>query len=422
MFDSLFILNKQRRIIIEKHWKNIISGSLLYDFNEKADNDSEENIIPITPLLNGKYYAAHILRNGVYLVAILKSEVLPIMVIEFLEQIYTTINSYFGGFNENIIKEHFVTIYQILEEMVDNGEPALTEPSMLKAIIPPPNILTKVMNTVQIPKNLITNKAPLIPSKIPWRREGIKYGGNEMFVDLTEELYIVQESGSESISRGFIKGSLMCDCKLSGMPEVRLTFKNSRVLEDQTTSFHSCVRYGKFLSDRILSFIPPDGRFKLMEYTLETSSNQNLPVYIKPQFIVRNGEGKLDVTVSVGKTNGKDVEDLLVTIAFPNNVQNLKINSITGVNRFDQEGKKVSWNIGNVVASAASQIFLLTASFSNPDNVDLNEYEKYITASFRINMYTFSGLKVDSLNVSENYTTYKGFRSVSRVGQYFLKL
>jgi len=39
--------------------------------------------------------------------------VLPIMVIEFLEQIYTTINSYFGGFNENIIKEHFVTIYQV---------------------------------------------------------------------------------------------------------------------------------------------------------------------------------------------------------------------------------------------------------------------------------------------------------------------
>jgi len=35
------------------------------------------------------------------------------MVIEFLEQIYTTINSYFGGFNENIIKEHFVTIYQV---------------------------------------------------------------------------------------------------------------------------------------------------------------------------------------------------------------------------------------------------------------------------------------------------------------------
>jgi len=36
--------------------------------------------------------------------------------------------------------------------MVDNGEPSLTEVSMLKTIIAPPTILTKVMNSVQIPK------------------------------------------------------------------------------------------------------------------------------------------------------------------------------------------------------------------------------------------------------------------------------
>jgi len=98
MFDSLFILNKNRRVIIEKHWKSIISASILYDFNEKADSD-EDNIIPFTPLLNGKFFAAHILRNGIYLVAILREEVIPIMVIEFLEHIYNTIELYFGGFN-----------------------------------------------------------------------------------------------------------------------------------------------------------------------------------------------------------------------------------------------------------------------------------------------------------------------------------
>jgi len=407
MFDSLFILNKQRRIIIEKHWKSIISGSILYDFNEKADTENEDNIIPFTPLLNGKYYAAHIFRNGVYLVAILKTEVLPIMVIEFLEHIYKTIESYFSGFNENIIKENFVTIYQLLEEMVDNGEPSLTETSMLKNIIPPPTILSKVMNTVQIPKNLITGKTPLTPSKIPWRREGIKYTGNEIFIDLEEEINLIQECGTDTISRGYIKGTLLCDSKLSGMPEVRLTFKNSRILEDQTTCFHPCVRYAKFLKDRVLSFIPPDGSFKLMEYMLDVSNHQTLPVYVKPQFFIRNGEGKLDVTVTVRKTNGKDVEDLRVNIGFPNNIQNIKINSITGVNRFDQDGKNVLWNIGNVMASPASQTFQLTASFTNPDNVNLNEYEKYITVKFKLNMYSFSGLRVDSLNVIENYTTYK---------------
>jgi AP-3 complex subunit mu len=344
------------------------------------------------------------------------------MVIEFLEHIYRTIKSYFNGFNENIIKEHFVTIYQILEEMVDNGDPSLTEISMLKSIIPPPTILTKVMNSVQIPKTLITGKIPLTPSKIPWRREGIKYGGNEMFLDLNEEINIVQDCCTDTITRGYIKGTLLCDSKLSGMPEVRLTLKNSRILEDQTTCFHPCVRYAKFLKDRVLSFIPPDGSFKLMEYTLDVSAHQSLPVYIKPQYVVRNGEGKLDVSVTVRKTNGKDVEDLVVNIAFPNNIQNLKINSITGINRFDQDGKKVTWTIGNVTASPASQTFLLTASFTNPDNSDLNEYEKYITANFRINMYTFSGLRVDTLNVVENYTTYKGFRSIARAGQYVLRL
>ncbi|ORX46641.1 hypothetical protein BCR36DRAFT_585107 [Piromyces finnis] len=422
MFDSLFILNKQRRVIIEKHWKSIISSSILYDFNEKADAEKDNNIIPFTPLLNGKYYAAHILRNDVYLVAILKNEVLSIMVIEFLEHIYRTLKTYFNGFNENIIKENFITIYQILEEMVDNGDPSLTEISMLKSIIPPPTILTKVMNSVQIPKTLITGKTSLTPSKIPWRREGIKYGGNEIFIDLNEEINIIQDCCTDTITRGFIKGTLHCDSKLSGMPEIRLTLKNSRVLEDQTSCFHPCVRYAKFLKDRVLSFIPPDGRFKLMEYTLDIAPNQNLPIYIKPQYIVRNGEGKLDVSVTVRKTSGKSVEDLVINIAFPNKIQNLKVKSITGVNRFDQEGKKVSWNIGNVAASPASQVFYLNASFTNPDNADLNEFEKYITANFKINMYTFSGLKVDSLNIVEGYTAYKGFRSVSRAGQYVLRL
>jgi len=34
---------------------------------------------------------------------------------------------------------------------------------------------------------------PLTPSKIPWRREGIRYSGNEIFVDLSEEINLVQD-------------------------------------------------------------------------------------------------------------------------------------------------------------------------------------------------------------------------------------
>jgi AP-3 complex subunit mu len=43
-----------------------------------------------------------------------------------------------------------------------------------------------------------------------------------------------------------------------------MTFSNPRVMTD--CAFHSCVRLQKWNRETILSFIPPDGHFVLMEY------------------------------------------------------------------------------------------------------------------------------------------------------------
>jgi AP-1 complex subunit mu len=34
--------------------------------------------------------------------------------------------------------------------------------------------------------------------------------------------------------------------------------------------FHQCVRLNKFESERLITFIPPDGEFELMSYRLDT--------------------------------------------------------------------------------------------------------------------------------------------------------
>jgi AP-3 complex subunit mu len=68
--------------------------------------------------------------------------------------------------------------------------------------------------------------------------------------------------------------------KLSGMPDLTLSFVNPRLLDD--VSFHPCVRLKKWevgviyvnkilvlifiKSERVLSFIPPDGNFRLISY------------------------------------------------------------------------------------------------------------------------------------------------------------
>ena len=61
-----------------------------------------------------------------------------------------------------------------------------------------------------------------------------------------------------------INGVINANCRLSGMPDLLLYFKDPSLVSD--SSFHPCVRYAKFEQDKIISFVPPDGNFELMKY------------------------------------------------------------------------------------------------------------------------------------------------------------
>ena len=51
----------------------------------------------------------------------------------FIKHPPTNHNSeYFGGLDDAAIKDNFSTVYQLLEEMMDNGYPLTTEPNALK--------------------------------------------------------------------------------------------------------------------------------------------------------------------------------------------------------------------------------------------------------------------------------------------------
>ena len=86
-----------------------------------------------------------------------------------------------------------------------------------------------------------------------------------------------------------IHGYIDCSVKLTGMPDLTMSFVNPRLFDD--VSFHPCVRwvalvfenhcinkivfffrYKKWESDRILSFVPPDGNFRLVSYHIGSGS------------------------------------------------------------------------------------------------------------------------------------------------------
>lgn len=68
-----------------------------------------------------------------------------------------------------------------------------------------------------------------------------------------------------------------------------------------------------FQSERILSFIPPDGNFRLMSYHIGSQSVVAIPIYVRHNLTLRsNGDqGRLDLTVGPKQTMGRTLESKL---------------------------------------------------------------------------------------------------------------
>lgn len=66
---------------------------------------------------------------------------------------------------------------------------------------------------------------------------------------------------------------------------------------------------GGFQAERVLSFIPPDGNFRLISYHINTQSTVAIPVYVRHNLSIKTGEqARLDLTVGPKQTLGRTVE------------------------------------------------------------------------------------------------------------------
>lgn len=72
---------------------------------------------------------------------------------------------------------------------MDNGFPFTTEPNILREMIAPPDIVSKMLNVVTGKSSNVSNKLPeATASCVPWRKTGLKNASNEVYVNLVEEL------------------------------------------------------------------------------------------------------------------------------------------------------------------------------------------------------------------------------------------
>lgn len=203
------------------------------------------------------------------------------------------------------------------------------------------------------------------------------------------------------------------------MPDLTLSFINPRLFDD--VSFHPCVRFKRWESERILSFIPPDGNFRLMTYHVSSQSVVAIPIYLRHNIFLRPGEqGKLDLTVGPKTTLGRILDNVKLEICLPKSVLNCMLTVNQGKYTFDSVTKVLQWDVGRVDVTKLPNIRGTVSVAPGTTSIESNPF---INVQFTISQLAVSGLKVNRLDMyGEKYKPFKGVKYMTKGGKFQVRM
>ncbi|KAK4704525.1 AP-1 complex subunit mu, partial [Phenoliferia sp. Uapishka_3] len=413
MASLIAILDLKGKSLIQRSYRDDIPSTSIERFLPLV-LDQEEDGAYVTPCFSSQgINYLHIRHNNLYLVALTKKNSNAAELLTFLHKLVSVglvvvretwkweanglrvarqvLTEYFKELEEESIRDNFVIIYELLDEMMDFGYPQTTESKILQEYI-----------TQESHKLEVQVRPPMaVTNAVSWRSEGIRYRKNEVFLDVVESVNLLVNTNG-NVVRSEILGAVKMKCYLSGMPELRLglndkvmfesTGRTSRgkAIEMEDVKFHQCVRLSRFENDRTISFIPPDGEFELMSYRLNT---QVKPLIWAEATIENHSGSRIEYVVKVRaqfkrRSTANNVE---VFIPVPDDADSPKFRASVGTVHYVPEKSAFVWKIKQL---GGGKDYLMRAHFGLP-SVRGEEIEKRapITVKFEIPYFTVSGIQ-----------------------------
>ncbi|CAM9803531.1 unnamed protein product [Lampetra planeri] len=418
--SGVYILDLKGKTLISRNYRGDVPTSAVDAFFSLLTEREEEGTL--NPVLShGGVRFMWIKHNNIYIVSATKKNANAALVFAFLYKIVEVFTEYFKELEEESIRDNFVIVYELLDEIMDFGYPQTTESRVLQEYI------TQEGHKLEVgaprPPATVTNA-------VSWRSEGIKYRKNEVFMDVIESVNLLV-SATGSVLRSEIVGTVKMRVILSGMPELRLGL-NDKILFEQTgrdknkgveledVKFHQCVRLSRFDNDRTISFIPPDGEFELMSYRLYTHVK---PLIWIESVIEKFSHSRVEIMVKAKsqfkhRSTANNVE---VRIPVPSDADSPKFKSSSGSAKWVPEESVIVWTIKSF---PGGKEFLLRAHFGLP-SVEAEELEGRppVTVKFEIPYFTVSGIQVRYLKIIEKsgYQALPWVRYITQSGDYQLR-
>lgn len=416
LMSSLFMLSDVGDVFFEKHWRQPLPRAVLEPLLTKLKEGGRLEDTP--PAIHGNRLALlNIYRGNFFTVAVVQQDTPPLAVFEFLYRVLDTLSDYFGPLSQDVINNNCVMIFEVLEEMMDNGVPLSTENNVLKELIHPPSVLKSAINAVSGKASNVAQKLPTGQlTNIPWRRSQVWYTTNEIYVDVIERLDCIVDANGSLVCCDIL-GNVGCTCQLSGVPELVMSFSNPRVFEN--VGLHPCVRYRRWEQERVLSFVPPDGRFGLMNYRMD-GDQARIPLQFRPYLKFTGTSGVVDISISRKHLSGdKAVEGVSLHCTLPHGVCRADMRCSHGSYTFNPLNNLLTWEVGKI----SSGVFCSlkgTATFQ-PGSSAKHEAPN-IVVQFKVPGMTFSGLQVARLEMyNETHRPFKGVKYTANAGQFIVR-
>ncbi|CAF1196453.1 unnamed protein product [Adineta steineri] len=441
MIGGVFIYNHKGEVLISRVYRDDIGRNAVDAFRVNVIHARQQSRFPVVNIARTSFFYTK--RSNIWLCAVAKQNINAAMVFEFLTKMIDIMQSYFGKISEENVKNNFVLIYELLDEILDFGYPQNSDTGVLKSFITQQGVrpVTREEQTV------ITSA---VTGQIGWRREGIKYRRNELFLDVIESVNLLMSQQGQVLST-HVAGRVVMKSYLSGMPECKFGINDKITVENRTKNqtdtstngstnpssttatttttktaiaiddcqFHQCVKLSKFESEHAISFIPPDGEFELMRY--RTTKDISLPFRVIP--LVREiGRTKMEVKVVV-KSNFKPTligQKIEIRIPTPPNTCDVQLLCMKGKAKHKSSDNAIVWKMKRMGGMKESQ---LSAEIELTPNDKKKWNRPPISMSFEV-PFAPSGFKVRYLKVFEhklNYSdseTIKWVRYIGKSGLY----
>ncbi len=428
MASSIVLINFKGEVLIYRCYKYDVSREETMEFCRKIIATKEAREKPII-YLNGVSYL-HTTENNITVLATTKSNSNAAMIFNFLYSLIKLFKSYFSEFSEKKIKENFVLIYELLDEIMDYGYPQITDSSLLKKYITQEGFKSE-------DSNKLIEALTQVTGAVTWRPPNVFHANNEIYLDVIENINLLINKTGEII-KADVNGVVTLKSLLSGDPICKFGMNDKlQIVQSQGVSkgisiedirFHQCVRLSDFYKDRTITFIPPDGVFDLMTFRVTENIIIPFKVYCNiietPTIEDPSISQSIDLDLNVKALFDKHLfaQDVVIKIQIPKNATNVKCHSNIGKAKHETDKGAIVWRIKKVNGDKESklkcEIPLIPVKDPKP------WARSPISMEFNIPMFTASGLRVRYLKVQEksNYKPMKWIRYVTKGGDFQFKI